>query len=71
MRHSRVSPPRSLAPDERAFFVKLAAMNAAFEAARAGEAARPLAARADAIDDMLNRYFLALTAPETVPPRIL
>jgi hypothetical protein len=49
----------------------LAAFNAAFDAARTGEPARVMAARADAIDELLNRYFLALTAQDPSQPQVL
>lgn len=56
-----------LAPEERAFFLQLSAMNAAFEAARAGDSARAMAERAVGIDDMLDRYFRALTGLDASP----
>jgi len=71
MQHPRSSSPRLLAPEERAFFLQLSALNAAFEAARAGEPARATAVGATAIDDMLNRYFLALTNQDHSPPQTL
>lgn len=50
-----------ITPEERAFCTKLAAINAAFEAARAGIPAKALGERAASIDELLDRYFVALT----------
>lgn len=61
MQHQQISAPQQLAPEERAFFLRLAALNAAFEAAKAGPAGREMAAPAVSIDGILDRYFLALT----------
>ena len=61
----RIPAPAVLTPEERAFFIRLAALNAAFDGARAGESGRALAARSEAIDEMLNRYFVALTTPDS------
>lgn len=61
MPHQQFSASHALAPEERAFFLQLAALNAAFEAARSGVPGREMAAPAVRIDDMLNRYFRALT----------
>jgi hypothetical protein len=71
MPQRRISAPTPLTPEERAFFLQLAAFNAAFDAARTGEPARVMAARADAIDELLNRYFLALTAQDPSQPQVL
>jgi hypothetical protein len=56
------SPLHPTSAEDRAFFARLAAINAAFEAARAGRPAQGLAEHAAAIDDLLGRYFIALTS---------
>lgn len=61
MQHPQISAPHLLAPEERAFFLQLTALNVALEAARAGPPSREIAKPAVAIEDMLNRYFFALT----------
>lgn len=67
MRRQQFSVPNALAPEERAFFLQLSAMNAAFEAARAGDAARAMAERAAGMDELLDRYFHALTSSDAAP----
>ena len=49
-----------MSPEEQAFCAKLIALNTAFEAARAGKPAQPFGQRAASIDELLDRYFLAL-----------
>lgn len=70
MQHPRLSAPHLLPPDERAFFLQLAALNVAFDAARAGAQCREMAKPAMAIDDVLNRYFLALTDRTSPTPQV-
>jgi hypothetical protein len=63
MQHPQISPSQMLAPEERAFFLQLAALNVAFEAARAAPPGPDMATAAARIDDSLNRYFRALIEP--------
>lgn len=55
------TPPRQLTPEERLFMARLAGLNAAFEAARAGTPGRAVAAETRAVEEFLERCYLALT----------
>ena len=62
MQQPPVPAPFSPNAEERVFFARLAALNAAFDAARAGKTAKSFADRASSIDALLDRYFVALTS---------
>jgi hypothetical protein len=62
MRQPPVLPLTSSNAEERAFFTKLAALNTFFEATHAGIPAKAFGEHAAAVDDLLDRYFVALTS---------
>ena len=58
--HAPVAAPMS--HEERAFFARLAAMNAAFESARAGKTAQSFAHRALSSDALLETFLQEIQA---------
>ena len=58
--HAPVAAPMS--HEERAFFARLAAMNAAFESARAGKTAQSFAHRALSCDALLETFLQEIQA---------
>ncbi len=62
MQRFPVSTPIPPSAEERAFFTQLTALNAFFEAASAGQQGKTFGERAAVVDELLDRYFVALTS---------
>jgi hypothetical protein len=62
-----ISSQGPLTAEEHLFLARLAALNAACEAVRAGTGARGFAEDAAAVDALLERLFSALTRSDPTP----
>ncbi len=62
MQRLPVSAPIPPSAEERAFFTQLTALNTFFAAASTGKQGKAFGERAAAVDELLDRYFVALTS---------